>query len=375
MSNIILAAESFGLTDGVMLGEGPAARRQRIRESAAMRKAVLDAKSLLEAAWGGDRRATMLVNEAITTSDLFKSAAGEVLDRELMAAYEAQPTQWQKIAKRTTLRNFKPKKLVDLVGATNSLARVPEHTNYPAAGYDTAEKEISVGKFGERFGYTFEARINDEIGELQAVPGQWANKARYTEDDTALEQLANPLTGAPNTSFFNAGNGNLGTGVLTADRLQTAIGAVSTKRDASGRIQRPGPLQLVVGPALQFTAERVMNTSEIEYDDGSGVKVRVPNPFRGKVTLTVMENLPGTAWFVLPMPNAPRPAFFVGFLAGYESPDVRYKADQGKAQGGGDLGVDAGSFDDDTISYRVRHITGAAQGDPRFTYASDGVGA
>lgn len=374
MTNIILAAESFGLTDGIMTGEGPNARRQRVRESAAMRKAVLDAKSLLESAWAGDRRATMLVNEAITTSDLFKSAAGEVIDREMMAAYDDQPTQWQKIAKRTTLRNFKAKKLVDLVGATNSLARVPEHTNYPAAGYDTAEKEISVGKFGERFGYTFEARINDEIGELEAVPGQWANKARYTEDDTLLSQLANPLTGAPNTSFFNAGNTNLGTGMLTPDRLQTAIGAVTTKRDASGRIQRPGPLQLVVGPALQFTAERVMNTSEIEYTEG-GQKVRVPNPFRGKVTLTVMENLPGTAWFVLPTPQAPRPAFFVGFLAGYETPDVRYKADQGKAQGGGDLGVDAGSFDDDTISYRIRHITGAAQGDPRFTYASDGVGA
>ena len=52
---------------------------------------------------------------------------------------------------------------------------------------------------------------------------------------------------------------------------------------------------------------------------------------------------------------------------------MRYKADQGNSLGGGSLSADAGSFDDDTIYYRVRHIVGAATGDPKFTYASDGA--
>ena len=87
----------------------------------------------------------------------------------------------------------------------------------------------------------------------------------------------------------------------------------------------------------------------------------------------MLDNLPGNAWFIIPAPSAPRPAFYVGFLAGYETPDMRYKADQGNSLGGGSLSADAGSFDDDTIYYRVRHIVGAAAGDPMFTYASDGV--
>lgn len=379
MSNNILIGESFGLnTDMAMSGEGPAARRRRVMERAkvnpAYRRALTEAKALLESAWAGDRVATLRVNEAMTTSDLFKSAAGEVLDVELLRAYDEQPTQWTKFAARTVNRNFKKKTLRELIGSTRSLARVPEHTNYPEAKHDAAERSIQVAKFGEQFGYTFEARVNDEIGELQVVPAGWAAKARYTEDDVALEQLANPVTGAPNTAFFNGGNGNLGTGVLTADRLQAAITTVSTKRDAAGRLRSPGPLQLVVGPALQFTAERIMNTTEIEVTSG-GTTVKQSNPFRGKVTLTVMENLPGTAWFVIPLPTAPRPAFYVAFLAGFETPDVRYKGDQGSRVGGGDVGVDDGSFDDDTIYYRCRHITGAASGDPLFTYASDGVGA
>lgn len=374
MNTII--GESFGLSaDLTMVGEGPVARRQRVLKDPRMRGVILEAKQLLEAAWSGDRAAMLRVNEAITTSDLFKSAAGEVLDRELLAQYEDIETQWTKFAARTSLKDFKPKQLVELSRNRHGLRRVPEHSNYPEASTSANERSIAVAKFGEQYGYSLEARINDDIGELQQVPAGWATQARYTEDDEALTQLANPLTGAPNTSFFNVGNGNLGTGLLSPDTLQAAITAVSTKRDKDGRLLRPGALQLVVGPALQFTAERVMNTTEIEVTLDDGSRAKQSNPFRGKVQLTVLANLPGTAWFVIPLPTAPRPAFYVGFLRGYETPDMRYKKDQGAALGGGDLGADAGSFDDDTIWYRVRHITGAAQGDPMFTYASDGLAA
>jgi hypothetical protein len=76
---------------------------------------------------------------------------------------------------------------------------------------------------------------------------------------------------------------------------------------------------------------------------------------------------------VLPLPSAPRPAFYSGFLAGYEAPDLRYKNDQGGRLGGGAIPANEGSFDDDTIYFRVRHVHGAAFGDPKFTYASDGL--
>lgn len=374
MSTTIIG-ETFGLSaDLTMVGEGPAARRQRVRQDPRMRTAVVEAKRLLDGAFAGDRVAMLRVNEAITTSDLFKSATGEVLDRELLAQYEDVETQWTKFAARTSVKDFKPKSLVELSRNRHGLRRVPEHSNYPIASTGADERTIQVGKFGEQYGYSLEARVNDDIGELQQIPNGWATQARYTEDDEALAQLASPFTGAPNTSFFNVGNDNLGTGILNEANLQAAITKVSTKRDKDGRLLRTGPLQLVVGKALEITATRVVNATELRTTVGGATTVE-PNPFRGKVTLTVLENLPGTAWFVIPMPNAPRPAFYVAFLRGFETPDTRYKADQGRAMGGGDLGADSGSFDDDTIWFRVRHILGAAQGDPMFTYASDGLAA
>lgn len=368
---ILNIAESFGLNEaGMMVGTGPAARRR-----AANLQRITDAARMLGEAWSGNAYANLAVHEALSTSDLFRTATGDVLDREMLAQYEDIETQWTKFAARTTVKDFKPKRLIELSRNRHGLSRVPEHSNYPEAATSAEERTIQVSKFGEQYGYTFEARINDDLGELQQIPGGWATQARYTEDDVALTSLANPVTGAPNTAFFNAGNENLGTGALTAENLQAAITTVSTKRDKDGRLLRPGQLQFVVGPALQFTAERIMNTTEIEVTEADGSKVKQSNPFRGKVQLTVLATLPGTAWFVIPVPAAPRPAFYVAFLRGWETPDLRYKADQGRRVGGGEIAAEEGSFDDDTVYYRVRHIVGGASGDPMFTFASDGLAA
>lgn len=323
---------------------------------------------LLASAWQGNDRVRHAVNEALTTSDLFRSATGDVLDREMLAQYQAMPRQWDKFSTRTTVNDFRPKKLIDLAGARTVLPRVPEHSNYPEAEYSLAERDIRVHKTGEQFGYSFEARVNDQLNELRAVPDSWAGKAIATEDFASLESLANPLTGTPNSAIFNAGNGNLGSVDLTDTNLQAAIVTVTTKRDPEGNLLYPGPLQLVVGPSQQFTARRILNAQELRTTNGNVTAVEA-NPYSG-ITLTVLDNLPGNAWFILPMTSAPRPAFYTAFLVGYETPDVRVKNDQGKSTGGGDLGIDSGSFDDDTCYWRVRHIVGSAPGDPKFAYAS-----
>lgn len=363
MPNHIKAlAESFGIAD-------LSAPLQRLGLS---ESEIDDTARLLSLAWSGNDRARVAVNEALTTSDLFVSASGEVFDRALMAEYERMPVQWSKISSRTTVSDFRPKKLVDLIGGRGVLARVPEHSNYPEASQSSAESEIKVEKYGEQYGYTYEARKNDRLNELQRIPSGFAAKARATEDYATLSAMANPLTGAPSTAFFKPANRNIYTGALTADNVQAGLTALRTQRDTDGNLLYPGELHVVVGPALQFTAQRIFGAQQIRTTTG-GVEVVEANPLAGQA-FTVMDNLPGSAWFIMPKPTAARPALFTAFLAGEETPDLRVKKDQGASTSGGDLPVEAGSFDDDTIYWRVRHITGGAAGDPRFTLASDGTG-
>ena len=77
-THIKALAESFGISDlhtplrGIGLSEAE----------------IDDTGRLLGLAWGGNSRARQAVNEALTTSDLFVSAAGEVFDRALLAEYD-----------------------------------------------------------------------------------------------------------------------------------------------------------------------------------------------------------------------------------------------------------------------------------------------
>jgi hypothetical protein len=373
------AAESFGLTEGGMTGQSPLVRRNY---SPLRKAAIAEAARLWERVWQhGDPRAAVTVLENFATNDLFKAATGDVLDQELLTRYNELPTQWGSFAARTTVRNFKPKRLVDILGGRVALDAVPEFGPYPGAKYDTSERTISVAKFGRRFGFSWEASINDDLDELMTIPGSYAAAARATEDREANEQIFDVATGAPNTSFFRAataaeaklGRPNTAPSALplTQDNLQTAITTVSTRKNGEGEIIAPDGLILMVGPALQITAENILNTTEVRITDGAKT-ITTTNPVRGKVELVVNRRLPGNAWFVLPKPATARPAAAVAFLRGWETPDLRIKADAGNRLGGGAVDPTEGSFDDDSVAYRVRHVVGAATGDPLHTFASTG---
>lgn len=372
-STLINVAETFGLTeDQTLAGVSPITRRQYTPRR---RGAIVEAATLWRRVFEGDIRAAVQVREALSTSDLFVSATGDVLDRELLQQYTNIQAEWAGFATRTLVRNFKPKKMVDILGGRTALDRVPELTAYPGAESDTREFEIQVAKFGRQFGFSWEAMVNDDLDELMQIPNRFAEAASITETNAALEQIADLTTGAPNTGFFKdysavSGYGDLNTapvaGVLNEANLQTAIEAVRQRKDAEGNIVPAPRLKLVVGPAQEFTARRILNATELRVTSGSRTSVE-PNPLRGTVDLEVVNRLPGLAWFVLPTPNQGRPAIAVAFLRGFETPDIRQKANAGQARQ-----PDEGDFDDDSVRYRVRHVTGAAQVDPIHTYAGTG---
>lgn len=357
-------------------GTSPAAFRRRVELNAPVMEAVRDVAILIEAYRDGSRRAGFELTEALTTNDLAKFASGAIIDREMLANYDALPTQWPKFLTPTTVKDFRPKYLSTLELGSQVFKDVPERTPYPQAqGPALTEYPIQAKKTGLGWGFSFEAGVNDDLEQLLLVPREFPQMAVDTEDDRGLRLLINLETGALNTSFFSAPNGNIGTLALNATNLQTVFTNLTTKRDPkSGGIIPAGRLQLVVGPALQFAAERILNTSTIRTTVG-GTTVEEPNPLMGKFDLVINEKQIGSSWIVMPKPGTARRApFWFAKLRGFEQPDFRYKADQGRSLSGGDITVMSGSFDDDTIWYRGRHIMGVAHGDPTLTYGSDNSG-
>lgn len=376
-------AESFGLTDGGELrGSTNDAHR---RMSPARAKALAEAADLWGRAWKGDRMAAVLVNEAITTSDLFQSATGDLLDRELLGQYQDIQGVWNQFASRSRVRNFKPKKLVDILGGKSRLDLVPELTEFPGTDSDANEYSIQAKKFGRRFGFSWEAGVNDDIDELRQIPDRFSYAAQLTEEYAALEAIVTTSTGAPLASYFKsydataaedlgyAAFNNSTDAALTSAAVQAGIESISTRKDSEGNLVPNSGLVLMVGPALQFTAERILNATMVRTTSGSK-SVDEPNPLRGKLKLVVNPNLAGTSWFILPDPaRAARPAVAVAFLAGYETPDLRVSANTGSRVGGGAIAPTEGDFEVDGVWYRVRHVTGGAALDPIHTYGSSGA--
>lgn len=319
-----------------------------------------------------------MLKEALTRSD-FNVYLGKAFDVEMLAKYSDYEPEWRKIAAPTTVKNFKPKTYRDLFGGRGALDRVAEGAEYTERNKDTAEYELQAAKFGNIFKLTFELIKNDELDGLRALPDDLANGAVETEDKAAFEAFVS-ATG-PNTAFFKAANGNAPTTLaFTRPNIQAAYVVISKRKDKNGYPVRiaSAKLLIVVPAALRFEAEQIVNSPTIP--DPNGGAGTVPNPLAGKFEVVVSDYLTfvntsakaDTTWYILPAPTSPRPALVVAKMTGEENPDIRVKADQGVRLGGGSIAPEEGSFGDDTITYRGRHIVGAGTLDPLLTYASTG---
>jgi hypothetical protein len=65
----------------------------------------------------------------------------------------------------------------------------------------------------------------------------------------------------------------------------------------------------------------------------------------------------------------------LGFLRGYEAPELRVKAASGQFLGGGAVPENYGSFDNDDWQMRIRHIATGGFFIPAGTLASTGAGS
>lgn len=334
--------------------------------------------NLFEAALAGNRRAMLTMQESLHSTD-FTNLLGGVLERELLAQYADIAPVWSQFATRTTVRDFRAKTLIDLLGGKSILSEVKPGAPYPARSKSETTYSISVTKYGGRFQLLWEALINDDLDGLRRLPGDLAQAARDTEDYLAAAMLA--IAAGPNTGFFKSANGNTPAAVpLNIDNLSAALTTITSRTDSEGRpIAFPSGFALVIPPALEVTAQNVIGAFEISQTSGSST-IKVRNWIGGRVRPVVNPWLPvidvsakvNTTWYVVPTPGQARPALAMAFLRGHEQPDLRVKADGGNRAGGGVVDPLDGSFDTDDIEYRVRHVAGAAHLDPKGTYASTG---
>jgi hypothetical protein len=322
-----------------------------------------------------------LLKEVVTTSD-FPTLFGTAIDRQMLAAYQAAPSDWRSYFKMGKVPNFNSHERHKVYGQDNLLQEVAEKGEYLVTPSGTGHYHIQARKYGRQFDISFEAIINDSMGAFSDIAQRFALAASRSEARAATSVYA--AAAAPNAALFGApivdvdGQNvtNLGVLDLTVANLSTTLGLMAMQTDPNGEPIDVRGVHLVVPPALENVAIAALQSPYVQQIAGAvalptmniipqkGIKLHV-DPYLPVVDTSA--NNDGT-WYLFADPSAGAAMEF-DFLTGYERPEICMRNSDKVTIGGGALSPFTGDFLSDNVFYRVRHIFATAQLDPRYAYA------
>lgn len=341
-------------------------------------------------------RQKYLLQEAITTTD-FPYLFGHIIDRQLLANYRAWVADWRAYVRVAPggIPDFNTVRREKLLGNDNNLPEVPEKGEYTTQKPVNCRYYYNLKKYGRQFDISWESLVNDSLGAFSDIPQRYATAAIRTEARFVTGLYAK-AAGHGNDSLYGAtitdcGQAltNRGTLALTIANLETTLQLMAAQTDPNGEVIAVRGAHLVVPPALELTARAILTsttkmwTAESIDIDGATL-YSTPYPTNNVVSqyglqlhvdpyLPVIDTTHGnTGWYVFADPSQGA-SLEVGYLRGYEAPEIVMKASDKVTVGGGMLSPFSGDFATDNVMYRVRHVFGGVQMDPRFTYHQSGA--
>lgn len=366
-------------------GTGAAAWRRSRAEDPRYKEALAEAATLVADVLTG-RRPSYLLREALGTSD-FPLLFGDILDRQLLAAYREAPATYRAYVKVVTVPDFRQVSRFAVDGGDAVLAPVPPQSEYPETSLSESRDQYAVAKYGRRIPFSWEAIINDDLEALRDIPERFGRAARRSEERFATELFVD--ANGPHAQLYQAGRNNIVTGnpPLSVAALEDALTQLANQKDPSGEPILLDAVHLVVPPSLEITAHQIVNTVERRIQQGTdNLLVVRGNGLPRNLQVHVNRYIPAvasnangsTSWFLFGEPSDSRPALEMGFLRGHTEPEIFIKAPNAQRVGGGAAAPLDGDFDTDAIQYKVRHVFGGARlvntGGWRTTVASNGSG-
>lgn len=353
----------------------------RIEERATKRQ--IEAAKLLTNALSGDLKAKVMLQEGISSSDI-PTVLEPAINVIFLAQYAAEPVVWNQIADEYQADNFgtirfgdfqvDPSAIVSGSGEEfidGGLPRVGEYEEYPAVPFMTTQLDKDFDKkYGIRARMSWESlrRVGnfDMIGQMTSKFAQYAAR----QEDLALAKLFVTSAGTVGDGF--SGKGLSGNPALSLDALETAMADSRTDTVGGSRVIASN-YKLIYGTSLAMTVRNLFAIQQIERTVGSETQILNPSfitspftPIEFNALDTVSAGQSDSWWFVIPNLTV-RPYFWEVFLSGARTPLISVKDNGHFTLAGGEVPVRDGSFDEDDIQTRIRHVVDA------FVVTKDGL--
>lgn len=337
-------------------------------------------------------RYLQVFNETLTPSD-FSYLFGDIIDRQLMAQYNAVKPSWQAYCKRATVPDFRTVKRFPLDGLRAPMSVVAVDDNYPAGKVSDNAYSYAVQKYGRTIPLAWETLINDDLNAFQRLPELMSQSAVNTEEYVLTSLFV--ASGGFNTNFFSSTNKNIvnqacgavnNNPAFSVSGLQDAMTVLMSQVDGEGAPIAIRGVTVVVPPHLSVMAQNIItNLATIRIGAGGDttgnaqVAYSTPEWLRNlKVAenyyLPIINTTAGkSTWFVFADPIVGRPAIEAGFLRGHETPEIFRKMPNAQRLGGAVDPLD-GSYENDSVGYKIRHVIGGGLMDPKGVVVSRGDG-
>lgn len=355
------------------------------------------------------------LKETMSVTD-YQALYVDVLDRIYYGFYNAYPIPNKPLVKIHGLRDFRLVSrylldgMVTPLTAMDAAAPPPQRALYGPTPQDGATYGASTSTAPLQYqpllyqamaSVNWRAMVNDDLGIFKDIAQRLAiagNRGIHKFITTFYVS-----TTGLNTTLYQAGYRNLVTTAygaasnnpaLSAQGLSDALKVLANMRDSGGDpIMITGTIYLWYGPALVATANNLMNMMNVflTTEGGNagtaqpaqfvntnnwlvqGVKP-IMDPYIPIVASGASGNIANTIWGLTVDPNSQnRPNTEVGFLNGYETPQLFQKLPNTQRLGGG---VDSMLGDFYTMDSDIKVVTvmGGVNIDGRSTVCSTGAG-
>ncbi len=361
------------------------------------------------------------LRETMSYSD-YSALTVDVLDRLLYGYYTSAPLTTMPLVKKHNLRDFRIVARYEMDGAVRPFTRVPAATGSdstlvphgagePPTNRSMQQAAREVLGSTQRVTYqpqlyqgmmsiNWRALINDDLGIFNDMVQRLAISGRRTISEfiTSLYISAGGLnTTLVSSTFGNqitiangAGSNNP---ALSFQSLLDGMTVLEKQLDLDGQpITFDGTLMLIFGPALYTTAMSLVKAVRADISVGGGTtnaqgfpsqRLSIPNwPASGLVPIQdkwiriccTTSGVKDTLWGLMYDPNAQaRPGLELGFLSGFETPQIYQEVPNTMRVGGG-VDPSLGNFYTMNQNFKGLLVMGGTQIDGRSMAFSTGQG-
>lgn len=251
----------------------------------------------------------------------------DIAGKSVLLGWDEAPETFDKWTKKGRLSDFKTVKRVGL-GAFGSLREVRPGAEYKYITTSDRGEAIRLATYGEMFGITRQAIINDDLDQLSTVPYNMGLAARGTIGDLVYDVLTTgpvmsdtkALYHADRENLFKGAESAMSIGALSAAKTAMALQKGQAGEGVKARTLNIRPAFVLVPVCLEDKTNQLIRSASVP---GTDTNAGIDNPIRNFAEVIAeprLDDVSSIEWYMAAKQGSD--TIEVAYLDGVDQPYI-----------------------------------------------------